>query len=192
MGFSLFILMLLDFNIQKAVAATAFIIRKDGGKSDMFPLIKKLYYSDRLALVGWGNSITGDSLASLEKGPIVSKIYNLFKGEGELQHLIVWNAAIERRQPYSIVVRNTPGIDVLSQREMDALEKSRVTINAIRGSIPAWLHAHCPEWTNPGKSSSPIDPSTILRLEHKSEEEIQQIEEANEELRFISALLSPR
>jgi uncharacterized phage-associated protein len=184
--------MLLDFNIDKAIAATAYIIERDGGKSDMFPLIKKLYYSDRSALVAWGNSVTGDSLASLEKGPIVSTIYNLLKGQGKEEDQIKWDSVIQRNQPYSISLRKEANIGVLSQRELEMLEESRKTINAIRGSIPDWLHRNCPEWENPGRSSSPIDPSTILRLSEKTEEEIQRLEQANEERRFIHALLSAR
>jgi uncharacterized phage-associated protein len=183
--------MLLDFNIDKAIAATAYIIERDGGKSDMFPLIKKLYYADRSALIAWGNSVTGDSLASLEKGPIVSSIYNLIKGEGEDKFQIRWDEFIERIQN-NIAVRKEADKGVLSEREKEILESSRVTINAIRGSIPDWMHRHCPEWENPGRSSSPIDPSTILRLSNKSEEEIRRLEEANEELRLLHSLLNTR
>lgn len=191
-GFA-FYSMLLNFDIDKAIAATAYVIERDGGKSNMFPLIKKLYYADRSALIAWGNSITGDSLASLEKGPIVSTIYDLIKGKGQKEeHQIRWNDAIEKQSAYNMVVRKEPDRGVLSQREMEILEQSRITINAIRGSIPNWLHNHCPEWENPGRSSSPIDPRTILRLALKTEQEIQQLEEANDELRFFSSLLSAR
>ncbi len=184
--------MLMDFSINKAIAATAYLIERQGGEENMFPLLKKLYYSDRSALIGWGNSITGDSLASLEKGPIVSTIYDLLKGKGSEENLILWKDAIERKPQFTIVVRKEPNKGVLSRREIDVLEESRVKINAIRGSISDWLHKQCPEWTNPGRSSSPIDPSTILRLANKSEEEIQRIEEANEEFRFLKSVLSFR
>jgi hypothetical protein len=69
------------------------------------------------------------------------------------------------------------------------LQNSQKVISAIRGSVPNWLHKHCPEWRDPGKSSIPIDPSTILRLAKKSEDEIRQIEEANEEVRVLRYLL---
>jgi len=184
--------MLLDFNISKAIAATAYLLEGKGGTEDMFPLIKKLYYADRTALISWGNSITGDSLASLKKGPIVSKIYNLMKGIGTQSDLCQWNDSIQRKQPYRIVLRKRPDQGVLSQREKGVLDRSRKTIDAIRGSIPNWLHKNCPEWTDPGGSSKPIDPSTILRLAKKSEEEIRKLEEGNDEIRFLNCLLSPR
>jgi hypothetical protein len=75
---------------------------------------------------------------------------------------------------------------------MRVLEESRRTIGAIRGSIPKWLHKNCPEWTDPGQSSIPIDPSTILRLAKKSEGEIRRLEEANEEGRFLNYLMHSR
>ena len=36
------------------------LIEKEGGTENMFPLLKKLYYADRTALIEWGQSITGD------------------------------------------------------------------------------------------------------------------------------------
>ena len=36
------------------------LIEKEGGTENMFPLLKKLYYADRTALIEWGQSITED------------------------------------------------------------------------------------------------------------------------------------
>lgn len=184
--------MLLDFDIDKAIAATAHMIEHKGGSDDMFRLIKKLYYADRTALIQWGKSITGDKLASLEKGPIVSGIYNLMKGKGSTPDQIRWDDVIVRQESYTITTRKTANKGVLSEREEEILDDAARTIDAIRGSIPRWLHKHCPEWKDPGKSSIPIDPSTILRLAKKSEEEIRCIEEANEEIRLMNYLLGAR
>ncbi|MGA3161911.1 MAG: Panacea domain-containing protein [Terracidiphilus sp.] len=181
--------MLLDFNIDKAIAAAGFLLEQDGGSDDMFPFIKKLYYADRSALIEWGQSITGDRLVSLEKGPILSRIYDFLKGKGTEEDLIKWNNFIQRRQPYTVKLRKAPNFGLLSKREKRVLEASRVTIGAIRGSIPKWLHKNCPEWRDPGHSSSPIDPSTILRKAEVSEEEIRRLEETNEEIRFLKYLI---
>jgi hypothetical protein len=184
--------MLLDFNIDKAIAATACLIEWKGGSEDMFCLLKKLYLADRTALIRWGKPITGDRLAAMEKGPVVSGIYDLMKGKGTEEDQIRWDDVIVRKQPYKIATRKTANKGALSIREKDVLEESRRTIDAIRGSIPDWLHKHCPEWTDPGKSSTTIDPSTILRLANKSEEDIRRIEEANEEIRLMNYLLGAR
>jgi hypothetical protein len=184
--------MLLDFDIDKAISAAGLLIKMQGGADDMFMLVKKLYYGDRSALIQWGQSITGDKLASLEKGPIVSRIYDLLKEKGPEKDQIKWNDVIQRRQPFTITLRKEPNLGLLSKREKEILENSRRTISAIRGSVPNWLHKHCPEWSDPGKSSAPIDPSTILRLAKKSEEEIRRLEEGNEEIRTMKRLIACR
>lgn len=183
--------MLLDFDIQKAIAATAYLIQGGGGAEDMFYLVKELYCADRSALINWGKSITGDSFAALEKGPIVSEIYDLLKNNGSEKNQIQWNDVI-RRDEFSISLRKQADMGVLSEREMQVLDEARKTIKAIRGSIPKWCHKNFPEWTDPGKSSVPIDPSTILRLAGKDEEEIKRIEEANEEIRLLHYMLGTR
>jgi uncharacterized phage-associated protein len=180
--------MLLNFNIDKAIAAASYLLERQGGKDSMFILLKKLYYADRTALIRWGAPITGDKLASLEKGPVVSGIYNLLKGIGTQKDLVKWNDVIKRAQN-TILVRKQADDGLLSEREKQVLEESRRTINGIHGSVADWLHKHCPEWTDPGRSSRPIDPSTILREAKKSEEEIRRIEEANEEIRILRRLV---
>ena len=187
----LFFTMLLNFNIDKAIAAAAYLIEREGGKDGMFILLKKLYYADRIALIRWGSPITGDKLASLEKGPVVSGIYDLLKGNGTQKNLVKWDDAIQRAH-LTISVRKSPDQGLLSEREKQVLEESRRTINGIHGSVADWLHKHCPEWTDPGRSSRPIDPSTILRLAKKSEEEIRSLEEANEEIRVLRRLVAAK
>lgn len=183
--------MLLNFDIKKAIAAAAYLIQREGGAEDMFYLVKELYCADRSALIKWGKSITGDSFASLEKGPIVSEIYDLLKDNGLEKYQIQWNDVISREE-FKISLRKQADVSVLSEREMEVLEEARKTIKSIRGSIPKWCHRNFPEWTDPGKSSVPIDPSTILRLAGKSEEEIRKTEEANDEIRLLHYMLGTR
>jgi hypothetical protein len=184
--------MLLDFHIDKAIAATAYLIERQGGADSMFYVLKKLYYADRTALINWGAPITGDEFASLKKGPVVSGIYDLMKGKGAAQDLSMWNDVFERRNN-TITLKKHPDEGLLSEREKEVLDNSRKTIEGIKGVlISDWLHDHCPEWEDPGDSSIPIDPSTILRKANKSEEEIRKIEHANEELRTLSRLLGTR
>src|SRR5581483_2461801 len=92
--------MLLDFDIDKAIASTAYLIDHQGGQGDMFYLIKQLYYADRTALIRWGESITGDSLASLKKGPIVSGIYDLLKGTAREDRQTAWDDFIQKQDGF--------------------------------------------------------------------------------------------
>ncbi len=47
----------------------------------MFLSLKMLYLADKRALILWGKTITGDRFVSMQKGSVLSLIYNLFKGE---------------------------------------------------------------------------------------------------------------
>jgi hypothetical protein len=183
--------MLFNFDIHKAIAAASHLIERKGGAEDMFVLIKKLYYADRSALIKWGRPITGDSFASMDKGPIVSTIYDLLKGSGSQRNLIQWEDVIFRNPGFKISLRKQADSGPLSEREIEILDQTSEIIDNIRGSIPKWLHKNCPEWTDPHGSSIPIDPSQILRIAKKSEDEIQRTEKASEEIRFMNYLLGP-
>jgi uncharacterized phage-associated protein len=185
--------LVLNFNIKKAKAAAAYLIERSGGSQEMFFLIKMLYYADRLALTEWGNSITGDSFASLKKGPIVSEIYNFMKDPAtrpnQNPNEIEWRESFGRTGN-NISLRKAVEVDVLSEREIYVLEKSRKTIGGIRGSVANWLHDNCPEWEDPHGSSIPIDPATILRIAGRSDEEINEIEQTNKQVQFLSLLMN--
>jgi uncharacterized phage-associated protein len=183
--------MLLDFDINKAIAAAAYIIQRKGGRESMFVLLKKLYWADRTALIDWGKSITGDSLASLNMGPVVSGIYDLLKNKGSQKNLILWNDVIHRNGN-NVSLRKNANETLLSEREIETLDKAIKKIDSIKGPIYKWTHANCREWKNPRGSSIPIDPSEILRIAGKTEEEILFTEKANYEVRMMSYFLNGR
>jgi len=185
--------LVLNFNINKAKAAAAYLIEHSGGSQKMFVLIKMLYYADRIALIGWGNSITGDSFASLGKGPIVSDIYDFLKspsaGHRQSPNAIEWRESIVRNANDVSLLKHVDK-SVLSEREIEVLEQSRLIIGGIKGSIADWLHNNCPEWKDPHGGSIPIDPLVILRNAGRSEEEINEIEQTNHQVHFLNSLIS--
>jgi hypothetical protein len=186
--------MLLEFDIKKSIAATAYLVNKQGGSDAMFFVLKKLYYADRTALIDWGMSITGDELASMDSGPVVSGIYDLFKGRGLQKNLAEWNDAI-LRIGNTVSLKKLVTLDVLSEREIETLDKAGEIIEGVRrkgSSVAEWLHGECPEWENPNGSSIPIDPSVILRKAGKTEDQILETEKANEEIRFMNQILGAR
>jgi len=182
--------MLLDFDIEKTIAAVAYLVQKEGGELDVFLAIKTLYVADKDALIQWGKTITGDSFVSMDKGPVVSSTYNLFKGEGSESNQAIWNAHITERMNHTVRLLHDVDLGVLSEREVEALDSARLQIKSMPPwRVARWLHDNCPEWQNPHGSSVPIDPSQILRLAGKTEEEIRKTEEANAEVRLLNYLL---
>ena len=178
-------------DINKALAATAYLIQKAGGRYDVFVLIKTLYYADRKGLVKYGRTITGDNFVSMDKGPVVSNIYDLIKGKqipGHPRALAQWRKFISERESHLLRIKTMPEMGYLSVREMELLDEAFTTISKIPAYwLAEWTHQVFPEWEDPTGSSLPIDPKKILRIEKKSEKEISEIEE---ELAAVNQLKS--
>jgi len=185
--------MVLDFDIEKTIAAVAYLAQKEDRDLDVFLTLKTLYVADKDALIQWGKTVTGDSFVSMDNGPVPSTTYNLFKGEGPSSKQSVWDSAISARVNHTVHLLREVNLDVLSEREIEALESARLQIKSMPPwRIARWLHDSCPEWQDPHGSSIPIDPNVILRSAGKTEEEIRQIEEANYEINMLNQLLRVR
>jgi uncharacterized phage-associated protein len=186
-------MMRFQFNVDKAIAATAYVIQKGGGKFDVFALIKTLYVANRIALIKYGRSITGDKLASLDKGPVVSDTYHLIQksSRAKREHQAKWDQFISERQSHVLRVLKAPDFGYLSVRERAILDEAFKTISEIPPHLlSSWTHDHCPEWKDPKGSSTAIDPAEILKIESKSGAEIAEIKEEVESLNALDALLS--
>ena len=185
--------MLFDFDIQKTIAAIGYLIQREGGEVNFFLALKMLYVADKDALIQWGKPIIGDDFVSMDKGPVLSKTYNFFKGTGPEDQQALWNGALTERVNHVVRLIREVDLGVLSEREVEALESARLQINSMPPwRVPRWLHDTCPEWQDPHGSSTPIDPATILRFAGKTEEEIREIEKENDEIRFLNYLLDSR
>jgi Protein of unknown function (DUF4065) len=180
-----------SFDLKKTIAALAFLARRPGAKLDMFLSIKRLYAADRHALTSWGKTITGDKMASMDKGPILSTVYDLFKGRGTADNLREWESYFGKTVNNTVHLKRPAKTDLLSEEEIDALETASNEI----GSVAPWdvadyLHKLYPEWEDPGGGSRKIDPATILRKEGRTEEEIRMIEESAESFNQIEKMFS--
>jgi len=179
------------FDIRKAIAATAFLAEREAGQLDMFLSIKMLYVADKKALELWGKTVTGDKMMAMPKGPILSKIYNLFRGQGTAEELREWNSNFGETVGNTIRLLKEPDLGPLSEDEMEVLEAARLEIHSVAPwEVSKWLHENCPEWKDPEGSSHVIDPAVILRSAGRTEDEIRMIEESNETFKQIDKLLS--
>jgi hypothetical protein len=180
----------LVFNLKKTISAVAFLAQRDG-RLDMFLSLKMLYLADKRALESWGKTITGDKMVSMPKGPVLSTVYNLFKGEGEVDNLNEWNSYFGETVNNKITLLKDPDIGELSQDEIEALTRARSEVESYAPwSVAEWLHKTCPEWEDPQGSSRPIDPAVILRNSGRTEDEIRMIEESTEAFNQIHDLLT--
>jgi uncharacterized phage-associated protein len=179
----------LVFDLKKTISAVAFLAQRDKSL-DMFLSLKMLYLADKKALESWGKTITGDKMVSMPKGPVLSTVYNLFKGEGELENLTEWNSYFGETVNNKITLLKDANIGELSQDEVEALTGARAEVESYAPwSVAVWLHKTCPEWEDPHGSSRPIDPAVILRNSGRSEDEIRMIEESTEAFNQIQDLV---
>src|SRR5271157_2701989 len=109
----------LVFDINKAVAAAAYLTKRRGGEISGFILLKMLYGGERRAILGWHRPITGDSFCSMPKGPILSRIYDLIKGAVLINQsdMEKWAKHFSPRDGYNVKLLVEPDFDFLSDRE---------------------------------------------------------------------------
>lgn len=160
----------LAFDIDKAVAAAAYLMKKHGGRASIFVLLKMMYAAEREALSNWHRPITGDSFASMRKGPVLSRTYDLIKGQvlATNSDMVKWSKHFSPRENNEIRLIADPDFDFLSERELKALDKADHEIGGLikqHGAIADRLHEQWPEWKDPakfGRGSIPLSLEEIL------------------------------
>src|SRR5438045_2130727 len=152
------------FDIDKAVAAAAYLVKKCRNREiSIFLLLKIMYAAERDALAKWHRPITGDSFASMKRGPVLSRTYDLIKGtvSSTNSDMIKWSQLFSARAGNNIRLISEPDLDVLSEREVSVLDQAIREISELikeKGLISDALHERWPEWKDPyryGRGSIP-------------------------------------
>ena len=111
----------LKFNYQRTLQAVSVLLRRSGpSKSDNYMrLIKLLYIADRESLKETGRPITGDSVVAMERGPVLSHVLGLIKGQSfnspDWEKFIV-------QENYNIRLINDPGNEEICPYEIKKLQ----------------------------------------------------------------------
>src|ERR1022692_1305093 len=119
------------FDIDKSIAASAYLIQKNKGVYTVLFLVKSLYYANRGSLVKHGRSITGDRFISMKNGPNVSETYDLANGSkhAKPEHLSKWKSVISREGcTMKLVSGGEPHLGYLSGREIQLLDEAFAVI----------------------------------------------------------------
>src|SRR5438876_7384874 len=106
------------FDIDKAVAAAAYLTRRKGQQISIFELLKMMYAAEREALTSWHRPITGDNFCSMRKGIVLTRTYDLIKGEvmGTNSDMVKWLRHFSPREGNSIRLISEPDYEYLSDR----------------------------------------------------------------------------
>jgi uncharacterized phage-associated protein len=94
-------------------------------------LIKLLYLADRENLRQSGRTMTGDRVVAMKKGPVLSGMLDLIKGQGVGSE--IWQKFF-RTVHYRVEMRENPGLSELSRFEVELLE------------LVSRQHEDCDEW----------------------------------------------
>jgi len=174
------------FKFDKAIQATAYLLRREPTRQmNYMRLLKLLYIADRESIQKTGRPITGDAVAAMERGPVLSEVLDLIKG----LHLRSpdWSNFIQRNE-YDVRLVQEPGVAKLSRFEIELLEQVAEEHRARdEWAMVEFTHSF-PEWrkNDPGKSKSSkwIPLHDILEAVGRSADEADIEEDAKAERAF--------
>ena len=173
------------FNAKKAAQAANWLLRRSGGRRNYMELVKLLYLADRQALIDLDSQITGDSLASLPHGTVLSHILNLIRRGPTNVEDAPWFESVSAPSGYDVEAIGNSGESELSGAEVRVLENVFAIYGRYDWKQLSVLTHKLPEWTDPGAGSNPISIEQVLRLVGKS---AQQVEAIRKELSVFQRL----
>lgn len=180
----------LRFNEAKATQVAALLLNLRGTRRMKYlKLLKLMYLVDREALARWGRPVSTDRHVSMDKGPVLSRVYNLITEE-QCQHG-PWSEHISQAPEYDVELLRDPGTNELSRAEEDLIKE----IFTQHGHKNRWVlvdEVHkLPEWQDPRGSMIPIAIRDILKAVGKTPADIAAIEEEMEADTLADFLFQP-
>ncbi|KPW14658.1 hypothetical protein ALO91_102273 [Pseudomonas syringae pv. aceris] len=153
-------------NDQKVAQMAAFFLCRRGGTMSYLKLMKLLYLSDREAIDRFNRPISDDSMVSMEHGPVLSRTLDLMKQKIPSDGWNHWVTSPTHTYDVSLKcgVTDWEELDELSRADLDVLESVWKKFGHMdRYQLRDYTHDCLPEWENPGRSSRPIDPASLLQ-----------------------------
>jgi uncharacterized phage-associated protein len=181
-------------NIEKLIQAVAYLLKKNDHRLNYTKLIKLLYLSDRAALKETNLTITGDAFVCMKNGPVLSGLYNLIKGKYyDRSAQYSWDAKFSTDGNDLVAVVDRIPEGKLSKFEKDTLDKINEQFYSTPfGKMIDYVHdkSNCPEWNDPGMSSTKLKVEDILKCIGRSPEEIDWILSENKAFEIEDGILA--
>jgi uncharacterized phage-associated protein len=133
------------FRFDKTLQAAGMFLQLNGGRMEYMKLLKLLYIADRECLAIEGDTITGDNVRAMRRGPVLTTVYGLIKKEDDPQSP-QWRKYIKRGSDYSVYLAKDPGVLDLCRYEKDVIErvffqyenKNAFDLADLTHSFPEW------------------------------------------------------
>jgi uncharacterized phage-associated protein len=181
------------FDAEKTVQVAAMFLKLHGGAMKYLGLLKLLYMADRLAFKKIDQPISGDRYVSMDKGPVLSTVYDFIKDNKRHATAEVWKKYISTRDMspnHEVKLLADPGIDELSEEEEEIIREVYDKWGRRDRFELVDLTHEFPEWQYPNGSSIPIDVRDILKNIGKTKEEIEHIEEIAAREAYLDGILN--
>jgi hypothetical protein len=163
------------FNAKKAAQAANKLLTLSNGERNYMELVKLLYLADRQAWLRFECPITGDRMAALPHGLVLSHILNLIRfGPGGSEDG-PWFDVVSAPFDYKVRSLRPFENDELSGAEERLLEEIFVQHGQKDWRQLSIFTHSLPEWTDPNGRSLPVSPEQILKLEQRSTTDIDRI-----------------
>jgi uncharacterized phage-associated protein len=165
------------FNLQKTLQAVAYLIRMHpNDRLNYTKALKLLYIAERELLAETGLLLTADHPCAMDQGPVLSRTYNLIKGQAPRQQQDAWNQLL-LTHGYDLVLKQDPGHGELSKGIRRKLEEVTKRYENLTGPQLNEATHDFPEWQRHyvagSNSSFPFDWEEVMAHQGKSAEEIQ-------------------
>lgn len=155
------------FNERKAAQAAAYLLYRAGRPLSVLKLMKLLYLAERRSFEKHGAPMIGDSLVSMDHGPVLSRVYNHMNGEIPSADK-GWEHWISDRAGHDLALRRSvrsPEKELLELSDADqaVLEETWKKFGRMdQWRLRDYTHRYCPEWTDPEGSMIPMEPEEFL------------------------------
>lgn len=165
------------FSDEKVAQMSAYFLVKRGGRMSHLKLMKLLYLADRESMDQIDEPITADVPVSMKNGPVLSRTYDLMKGETLSAAWQKWVADIQDHEvTLRTAVSGRDDLDELSDFDLEILDKVWAEHgHKTRWDLVEFTHEHCAEWRDPGYSSAPIDPRSQFFALGRTQEQAERL-----------------
>ncbi|MGB5928179.1 MAG: Panacea domain-containing protein [Cyclobacteriaceae bacterium] len=181
------------FDALKTVQVAALFLKLHGGTMKFLGLLKLLYMADRLAFKKIDQPITGDKYYSMDKGPVLSTVYDFIKDNKRHETDVIWKEYISTRNnssKHEVKLLKDPGVDEFSDEEEEIIKEVYEKWGKCDRFELVNLTHEFPEWEFPNGGAIPINVANILKNVGKTQEEIDYIEKIAAREMYLDRLLN--
>ncbi len=172
------------FEKKSLVEVMLYILNATKG-TDIYHILKILYFAEQKHLVKWGSRITADDFRAYEYGPVADYLYHAIKNshrlDCELTDMLQAEVSFAGDDAPGILLPNRAAdVDYISKSEIECLDESiyenvGLTFNQLKEKShdSAWRKAY-------HDKSDVMDSVSIAEAAHATQEMIEYIKEQNE------------